>query len=122
MRDIEPRATYGGDDLDDVARATGLTAAEVIKRHSAATYTVDMLGFRLGFAYLTGLDPLLVVPRRATPRPRVPAGSLAIADVYTSIYPSESPGGWNLIRQVAEPMFTQAGARLSLGDRVRFVR
>ena len=122
VRDIELRATYGGDDLDDVARATGLTAAEVIERHSAATYTVDMLGFRPGFAYLTGLDPLLVVPRRATPRPRVPAGSLAIADVYTSIYPSESPGGWNLIGQVAEPMFTQAGARLSLGDRVRFVR
>jgi KipI family sensor histidine kinase inhibitor len=81
-----------------------------------------MLGFRPGFAYLTGLDPALVVPRRATPRPRVPAGALAIADVYTAVYPSESPGGWHLIGHVAEPMFTAAGARLSLGDRVRFVR
>jgi KipI family sensor histidine kinase inhibitor len=81
-----------------------------------------MLGFRPGFAYLTGLDPALVLPRRATPRTRVPAGSLAIADVYTAIYPGESPGGWHLIGHVAEPMFTEQGARLQLGDRVRFVR
>jgi KipI family sensor histidine kinase inhibitor len=121
-RAIELRATYTGEDLDDVARATGLTTAEVIARHGAATYTVDTMGFRPGFAYLTGLDPLLVVPRRATPRPRVPAGALAIADVYTAVYPSESPGGWHLIGHVAEPMFTAAGARLQLGDRVRFVR
>lgn len=122
VRDIELRATYGGDDLDEVARATGLTTAEVIARHGAATYTVDMIGFRPGFGYLTGLDPVLVLPRRATPRPRVPAGALAIADVYSAVYPTESPGGWHLIGQVAEPMFTQAGARLQLGDRVRFVR
>lgn len=121
-REVELRATYGGEDLDDVARATGLSAAEVIERHARAVYTVDTIGFRPGFAYLTGLDPALVVPRRATPRPRVPAGALAIADIYTAVYPSESPGGWNLLGQVAEPMFTAAGSRLSLGDRVRFVR
>jgi allophanate hydrolase subunit 1 len=121
-REIELRASYGGDDLDEVARASGLSTAEVIARHGGATYTVDMLGFRPGFAYLTGLDPALVLPRRATPRPRVPAGALAIADIYTAVYPSESPGGWHLIGHVAEPMFTAAGARLALGDRVRFVR
>jgi KipI family sensor histidine kinase inhibitor len=122
VREIELRASYGGDDLDEVARATGLTTAEVIARHAAATYTVDMLGFRPGFAYLTGLDRSLVLPRRATPRTRVPAGALAIADVYTAVYPSESPGGWHLIGHVAEPMFTPGGARLQLGDRVRFAR
>ena len=122
VRDVELRATYAGEDLDEVARTTGLSTAEVIELHARAVYTVDMLGFRPGFAYLTGLEPALVIPRRATPRPRVPAGALAIADVYTAVYPSESPGGWNLIGHVAAPMFTAAGATLQLGDRVRFVR
>ena len=122
VRDHELRATYTGEDLDEVARATGLSTAEVIARHSAATYTVDTIGFRPGFAYLVGLDEALVLPRRATPRPRVPAGSLAIADRFTAVYPAESPGGWHLIGQVADEMFGPQGARLQLGDRVRFVR
>jgi allophanate hydrolase subunit 1 len=122
VREVELVASYGGDDLGEVARATGLSTAEVIERHARAIYTVDTLGFRPGFAYLTGLDPVLAVPRRATPRPRVPAGALAIADIYTAVYPSESPGGWNLIGHVAEAMFGPQGARLQLGDRVRFVR
>ena len=121
-RDVELVATYGGEDLDEVARATELSTAEVIERHARAVYTVDTIGFRPGFAYLVGLDPALVVPRRATPRTRVPAGALAIADIYTAVYPGESPGGWNLIGHVAEPMFSPAGPRLQLGDRVRFVR
>jgi KipI family sensor histidine kinase inhibitor len=121
-REVTLVATYGGEDLDEVARATGLSTAEVIERHARAVYTVDTIGFRPGFAYLTGLDPALVVPRRAAPRPRIPAGALAIADIYTAVYPNESPGGWNLIGQVAEPMFTDAGPRLQLGDRVRFSR
>ncbi len=115
-------ATYDGDDLAHVAEQTGLSVAQVIERHAAATYTVDTIGFRPGFAYLTGLDPALVLPRRATPRPRVPAGSLAIADVFTAVYPGESPGGWHLMGRVAEPMFGPDGARLQLGDRVRFAR
>ena len=115
-------ASYDGEDLAEVARATGLSVRDVIDRHAAATYTVDTLGFRPGFAYLTGLDPSLVLPRRATPRPRVPAGALAIADVFTAVYPGESPGGWHLIGHVAEPMFSAEGARLGLGDRVRFQR
>jgi len=122
VREVELRATYGGEDLDDVARATGLTTDEVIARHSAATYTVDMIGFRPGFAYLVGLDPALELPRRAMPRQRVPAGALAIADRFTAVYPDESPGGWHLIGHVEEPMFGPAGARLQLGDRVRFAR
>jgi len=114
-------ATYDGADLADVARATGLSIHDVIDRHAARTYTVDTIGFRPGFGYLTGLDPVLALPRRETPRPRVPAGSLAIADAFTAVYPGESPGGWHLIGRVAEPMFCADGARLALGDRVRFV-
>ena len=114
-------ATYDGEDLAEVARATGLTVRDVIERHAAATYTVDTIGFRPGFAYLAGLDAALALPRRATPRPRVPAGALAIADVFTAVYPGESPGGWHLIGRVAEVMFSADGARLGLGDRVRFV-
>lgn len=115
-------ATYDGEDLAAVAQHTRLSIAEVIERHAARSYTVDTIGFRPGFAYLVGLDPALVLPRRATPRPRVPAGSLAIADAFTAVYPGESPGGWHLIGRVAEPMFGPAGARLELGDRVRFAR
>lgn len=123
VREIELRAIYDGVDLDDIARARGLTTAEVIDAHVGATYEVDTLGFAPGFAYLVGLDPRLHVTRRATPRARVPAGALAIASEYTAVYPFESPGGWNLIGRVDETMFDpHRGARLSLGDRVRFTR
>jgi KipI family sensor histidine kinase inhibitor len=122
VREVELRVTYDGPDLDDVARASGLTTAEVVRAHAAATYTVDTLGFAPGFAYLTGLDARLRLPRRATPRPRVPAGSLAIADVYTTVYPFDSPGGWHLIGHVVGVrMFDDHGPRLHLGDQVRFV-
>ena len=113
-------ATYDGADLEHVAEQTGLSVAQVIELHAAGTYTVDRIGFRPGFAYLAGLDPALVLPRRATPRPRVPAGSLAIADAFTAVYPGESPGGWHLIGRVSEPMFGADGARVQLGDRVGF--
>jgi UPF0271 protein len=121
-REVVLRARYDGQDLASVAAATGLTVDDVIARHAAATYTVDTIGFAPGFAYLAGLDPVLVVPRRATPRPRVPAGALAIAGDRTAVYPFASPGGWHLLGSVDEPMFGPAGARLQLGDRVRFVR
>lgn len=121
-RELELRVRYDGPDVPDIARLTGLTIGEVIQRHRDATYTVDAMGFAPGFAYLRGLDPRLVVPRRATPRPRVPAGSLAIADVYTAVYPFDSPGGWHLLGAVTEVrMFGPDGPRLQLGDRVRFV-
>ncbi len=88
---------YDGPDLADVAAAAGLTVAEVIARHSESTFVADFIGFSPGFAYLLGIDPALELPRRATPRSRVPAGSLAIADRYSAIYPTPSPGGWHLI-------------------------
>ena len=122
VREVELRARYAGEDLDDVARATQLTTDEVIRLHLGATYVVETIGFMPGFAYLTGLARELVLPRRSTPRARVPAGSLAIGDVFTGVYPFESPGGWHLIGTVDEPMFGPTGARLRLGDRVRFSR
>jgi UPF0271 protein len=114
---------YDGPDLDELARACGMTVGEVIRAHTGATYEVAFLGFLPGFAYLRGLDPRLVVPRRATPRPRVGALSLGIAGPYTGIYPFASPGGWNLLGTVKDfaPFDTSTGARLQLGDRVRFI-
>jgi KipI family sensor histidine kinase inhibitor len=122
VRDVELRVVYDGPDLDDVARATGLAVTEVQRLHASATYVVDTIGFAPGFAYLTGLDARLHLRRRATPRPRVPAGSLAIADAFTAVYPFDSPGGWHLIGRVIDTrMFDEHGALLQLGDRVRFV-
>ncbi len=121
VRDVEIRVRYDGADLDDVARAAQLSTAEVMRLHAGATYTVDTIGFAPGFAYLTGLARVLQLPRRATPRPRVPAGALAIADVFTSVYPFDSPGGWHLIGSVVDTrMFDARGPLLHLGDRVRF--
>lgn len=91
------RIHYNGPDLEHVASATGLSIAEVITLHSEATYRVAFAGFSPGFAYLTGLPARLHLPRRSTPRPRVPAGSLAIAAHYCAIYPNPTPGGWHLL-------------------------
>ena len=121
VRSIELPARYDGEDLDAVVRATGLTAREVIAIHAGGTYTVDTMGFAPGFAYLIGVDSRLSLPRRATPRPRVPAGALAIAGGYTAVYPFASPGGWHVIGHVDVAMFDADGPRLGLGDRVRFV-
>jgi len=115
--------TYDGPDLDDVARATGLPVDEVVARHAAATYTVAFGGFMPGFAYLVGLDPALVVPRRDTPRPRVPAGSVAIADRFTAVYPAATPGGWRLLGTCRTPLFDvtrDEPALLTPGTCVRF--
>ena len=116
----ELRAIYDGADLDELARATGLDVALV---HAGATYTVETMGFAPGFAYLVGIDPRLAsLPRRATPRARVPAGSIGIAGGYTGVYPFDSPGGWHVIGRVVEPpLFGAEGPLLDLGDRVRFV-
>ncbi len=116
---------YDGPDLDAVAAAAGLSVDEVIARHSGARYTVLMLGFMPGFAYMGGLDASLRIPRRAEPRLRVPAGSLAIADDMTAIYPWESPGGWHLLGRSTGPCLfdssRQPPALLAAGDRVEFV-
>jgi UPF0271 protein len=114
---------YDGPDLDDVARATGMSRADVIRAHSAGEYEVAFLGFLPGFAYLRGLDARLVLPRRPTPRSRVAPGSLGIAGPYTGVYPFASPGGWHLLGQAVDFVLfdPRTGARLTAGDRVRFV-
>jgi KipI family sensor histidine kinase inhibitor len=122
VREISLHALYNGPDLDDVAAATRRHADDVRALHAAATYTVETMGFSPGFAYLGGLDPALELPRRTTPRTRVPAGAIAIAGLQTAVYPFDSPGGWHLIGSVVGVrMFGPDGPLLQLGDRVRFV-
>lgn len=114
---------YDGPDMPEVASATGLSRGEVIARHTSATYTVAFCGFSPGFGYLTGLDPVLRLPRRANPRTVVPAGSIALADEYTGIYPRSSPGGWRLIgtsEVVAWDLHRTPPALFTPGTRVRF--
>jgi allophanate hydrolase subunit 1 len=115
--------TYDGPDLHEVADATRLSVQDVVARHLAPTYTVAFGGFMPGFAYLVGLDPALVVPRRGTPRERVPAGSVAVADRFTAVYPAATPGGWRLLGTCATTLFdvTRADpALLTPGTSVRF--
>jgi 5-oxoprolinase (ATP-hydrolysing) subunit B len=88
---------YDGADLAEVAERTGLDMDGVVQCHTAARYRVAFCGFSPGFAYLGGLDPALVLPRRDRPRLRVPARSVAIAAHYSAVYPSVSPGGWHLL-------------------------
>ena len=114
---------YNGEDLDDIARRTGLSVTEIVRIHSESEYRVFVIGFVPGFAYLGPLDQRLVVPRRESPRKRVPAGSVAIAEAQTGVYPAETPGGWHLIGTTDVKMFDASRERPSLlaaGDRVRF--
>ncbi|MBY5921122.1 5-oxoprolinase subunit PxpB [Ferrimonas balearica] len=111
-------------DLEAVARHTGLTTEEVIRRHTAPLYQVRFLGFAPGFPFLTGLDPSLATPRHRTPRIQVEAGSVGIAGEQTGIYPNASPGGWQLIGRCPLPLvdFDQRPpTRLQPGDSLRFV-
>ena len=125
-RQHEIPVCYGGEhgpDLEAVARMTGLSAAEVVKLHSGASYTVAAVGFTPGFPYLLGLPEKLAVARRATPRVRVPAGSVGLGGAQTGIYPRETPGGWQLIGRTGLELFNPAEdppARLAAGDRVVF--
>ena len=108
-------------DLDHVAARTGLSAAQVIERHSALTYHVYMLGFLPGQAYMGDLPPELALPRRETPRLRVPAGSLAIATTMTCIFPLDTPCGWHVIGRSPVALWRpQMGPRALLrpGDQV----
>lgn len=94
---VEIDVVYDGADLAEVAAASGLTVDEVVSRHSTAEYRCRFCGFAPGFSYLDGLDPSLVLPRRTVPRTSVPAGTVAIAGPFTAVYPTASPGGWNLL-------------------------
>ena len=114
----------GGPDLPEVAQACGLAEDAVVALHASTDYTALMLGFRPGFAYLGVLPEVLALPRRATPRARVEAGSVAIAGRQTGIYPSTSPGGWHVIGRTDLRLFDAAAeppALIGPGDRVRFV-
>ena len=123
---VEIPVCYGGEsgpDLAAVAAHAALDADSVIARHVGRDYRVAMLGFAAGFPYLLGLDPGLQMPRRAQPRLRVPAGSVAIGGAQTGIYPAQLPGGWHLIGRTPLRLFDPARAQPSLllpGDRVRF--
>lgn len=116
-------ADESGADLDAVAAECGLPAEEVVRRFCAATYTVAFVGFAPGFPYLIGLPPELEVARLPSPRPRVPAGAVAIAGPFAGVYPSATPGGWRLLGAAEISLFDPAAtppARLAAGDRVRF--
>jgi KipI family sensor histidine kinase inhibitor len=111
-------------DLMDVCAFTGFTPEQLIAAHTAPEYLVYFLGFSPGFAYLGGLPPDLVVPRLASPRKVVPAGSVAIGGAQTGVYPVESPGGWRIIGRTPVPLFfpenTVRPTLFQPGDRVRF--
>lgn len=122
--ELEIPVVYDGPDLEEAARATGLTVRELVERHSAARYTVTFGGFAPGFAYLSGLDPALHLPRRSVPRAHVPAGSVAIADRFAGIYPRTSPGGWHLLGRTESVLWDldrPQPALLTPGSAVRFV-
>ena len=122
--EVEVTVTYEGADLAEVAAHMGRPVAAVIATHQAAAWQVAFCGFAPGFAYLTCDDPDFDLPRRASPRARIPAGAVALAGRFSGIYPTASPGGWQLIGQTALPMWDLARdppALLQPGARVRFV-
>ena len=111
-------------DLDFVTESTGLSRADVIDRFISRTYRVFMLGFLPGFAYMGEVDERIAVPRKDSPRTKVPKGSVGIASRQTGIYPRESPGGWQIIGRTDLEMFTPKNdppCLLAAGDEVRFV-
>lgn len=121
---ITLHAEWDGPDLQHVGEATGLGEETVIALLREVTLTVAFCGFAPGFAYMTGLDQRLHLPRRERPRPQVPAGSIAIAAGYCAIYPTGSPGGWHLVGRCDARLFDadhEPPARLAPGDQVRFV-
>lgn len=121
---VEIAVRYDGEDLAEVAAISGATVDEVIALHHGADYRVAFCGFVPGFAYLVGLPAALHVPRRATPRPRVDPGSVAVAGEWAGVYPTASPGGWRLLGHTDAVLWDEARERPALlepGTRVRFV-
>ncbi len=124
---IEIPTVYGGEfgpDLGFVASHNNLTEEEVVAIHSGTDYLVYMLGFIPGFTYLGGMDPRIATPRLSSPRTLIPAGSVGIAGEQTGTYPSDSPGGWQIIGRTPVTMYDMAkeqAALLRAGDYVRYV-
>lgn len=123
---VEVPVIYDGPDLDEVAALWGVGAGEVAALHSRTAFRVAFCGFAPGFGYLTGLPERLHVPRRTTPRTRVPAGAVALAGPYTGVYPRPSPGGWQLVGRMPDPGILwdpgrEPAALLVPGTPVRFV-
>lgn len=115
---------YDGEDINRVANHCGISAQEVVNRHSSTVYRIYMLGFSPGFPYFGGMDQSIATPRLQTPRLKIEAGSVGIADQQTGIYPIESPGGWNLIGRTPLKLFdptSQSPFLLASGQMVRFV-
>jgi KipI family sensor histidine kinase inhibitor len=115
---------YDGADLEDVAGHTGLPVREVVAAHTGQVWTVAFCGFAPGFGYLRGEHDRLHVPRRSSPRTRVPAGAVALAGEFTGVYPRPSPGGWQLLGRTDLPVWDldrEPPALLRPGVRVRFV-
>ena len=102
---VEIPVRYDGPDLAEVAKRTGLRPDEVIALHTGSRWTAAFAGFAPGFGYLTGGDPRLDVPRRDSPRARIPAGSVGLAGRFSGVYPSDSPGGWQLIGSTTQRMW-----------------
>ncbi|WP_223277897.1 allophanate hydrolase subunit 1 [Janibacter sp. YB324] len=122
--EVEIPVVYDGADLAEVGRITGLGERGVVEAHTASTWTVAFCGFAPGFGYMVGGDERLHVPRRDNPRTRVPAGSVAIAGEFASVYPRESPGGWQLIGRTALEVWDigrEPPALLVPGTTVRYV-
>jgi KipI family sensor histidine kinase inhibitor len=120
---IDLPVIYDGADLAEVGRLTGLGPAGVVEAHTARPWRVAFLGFAPGFAYCTGGDPRLRVPRRDSPRERVLAGSVGLADDLTAVYPRASPGGWQLIGHTETAVWDlqrDPPALLAPGTLVRF--
>lgn len=122
---VEVPVTYDGADLAFVADHWGVDVAEVVARHTATEFVSSFCGFAPGFAYLTGPEPGWTVPRLDTPRPAVPAGSVALAGPWCGVYPTGSPGGWRLIGRTEVTLWDPSRpepALLAPGTPVRFVR
>lgn len=122
--DILIRVRYDGPDLAEVARLTGSSRVDVIARHTGTVWWAAFVGFAPGFAYLTGGDPRLAVPRRAESRASVPAGAVALAGGFSAVYPQASPGGWQLIGSTDAVLWDlgrDPPALIQPGRRVRFV-
>lgn len=114
---------YRGEDLEEVASSLDVDVDHLIRRHTGATWSGAFAGFAPGFVYCVGDDPLFDVPRRSSPRARIPAGSVAVASNFSAVYPRESPGGWQLIGRTSQPMWDlerQIPAAIQPGQQVRY--